>query len=58
MTSLKLAFVVAISVSLAGCITPQELYKHHFAEAACSQATSTKGGGLVGCIAGLSGPKA
>jgi hypothetical protein len=58
MKSLKLAFVLAIFVSLGGCITPQEIYKHHFAEAACSQATSAKGGGLLGCVAGLSGPKA
>jgi hypothetical protein len=58
MKALKLAFVLAIFVSLGGCITPQELYKHHLADAACGEAGTNQGGRFLGCLAGLSGPKA
>ena len=58
MKPLRLVFVLAVFASLGGCITPQEIYKHRLAEAGCSQEASGQGGGLIGCIAGLSAPKA
>jgi hypothetical protein len=58
MKSLKLAFVLAMLASLGGCITPPELYKRHLAETGCGQAASVRGGGPLGCLAGLSAPKA
>jgi hypothetical protein len=58
MKPLKLVMAFAVCASLSGCITPQEIYKHRLADAGCEQVIPEQGGKFIGCVAGLSGPKA